>query len=148
MAKIINTIDLHDYLNSLEFDKEKYSEYNSMSAYEKTSLPATNYWRVRNGKSEIPVPPQDKHYKKYFDKRCHDLIGQSTPDSFRTKTPINSDISEKTKKTELVAVESKIIEPIVAVENKSTQEVKSVSPPKRGKSKLKNNDNNNSKTLF
>lgn len=54
-------------------EDEKYSEYYSLNEYERKALVATNYWRVINGKQEIPVPETDLHYKKYFDKRCYKL---------------------------------------------------------------------------
>lgn len=47
-------------------EQADYTEYNSLNEYEKRCLPATNYWREKNGKALIAVPPSDTHYYKYF----------------------------------------------------------------------------------
>jgi hypothetical protein len=98
VAKVKTNNDLHDYLSSLEFDKDKYYEYAIMTVYERKIIVTTNYWRVMNGKKEIPIPPQDKHYIKYFDNRCYELTNkESVNKSFRTQIRI-SEFVEKTKK--------------------------------------------------
>lgn len=51
---------------------KQYSEYYAMTEYHRSCLAATNYHRVLQGLYEIPVPPSDTHYHKYFDKRCYD----------------------------------------------------------------------------
>lgn len=49
-----------------------YHEYYALNEYSRKCLVATNYFRVLNGEHEIPVPPHDTHYHKYFDKRCYE----------------------------------------------------------------------------
>jgi hypothetical protein len=56
----------------LEDKKDIYAEYNALDKNKRNSLAATNYWRVMNGLNEIPVPPTDENYHKYFDKGCYD----------------------------------------------------------------------------
>ena len=47
-------------------NKKTYPEYAQMSASERKSLPATNFWRLRMGLEPIPVPPEDEYYQCYF----------------------------------------------------------------------------------
>ena len=42
------------------------STYESLTDYQKRCLPATNYWREKNGLPLIDVPKSDEHYHKYF----------------------------------------------------------------------------------
>lgn len=43
-----------------------FTEYSALTDYHKGNLPATNYWRIENGKEPIAVPKSDKNYYKYF----------------------------------------------------------------------------------
>ena len=49
-----------------DFDKEKFPQYASMTPSERRSLPAVNFWRMKNKMEPIPVPEQDRHYWHYF----------------------------------------------------------------------------------
>jgi len=44
------------------------STYDELSDYHKRCLPASNYWREKNGIQLIDVPTEDKHYHNYFKK--------------------------------------------------------------------------------
>ena len=43
-------------------------KYEDLTEHQKKSLPATNYWRERNGQPLIEVPLSDTHYYEYFKK--------------------------------------------------------------------------------
>jgi hypothetical protein len=58
---------------NIKLENEEYPLYYSLNPSKVKSLDATNYWRVLNGLKEIPVPPSNTDYHKYFDKRCYDL---------------------------------------------------------------------------
>lgn len=46
-----------------------YSTYENLTPYQRQCLPATNFWRQRNGERLIDVPKSDEHYYRYFNKR-------------------------------------------------------------------------------
>lgn len=74
-------------------DLKDYPEYYGMNEYQRRCLVSTNYFRVLQGKREIPVPASDLHYHKYFDKRCYDLSEDyrklnGSGGTFTTKTAI------------------------------------------------------------
>jgi hypothetical protein len=56
----------------LPIQMDKYPEYYSLTEYQRKCLVATNYFRVLNGEYEIPVPPSDEHYFKYFNNNCYE----------------------------------------------------------------------------
>jgi hypothetical protein len=45
---------------------EKYDEYHALHPRSRKCLPATNFWLIAAGREPIAVPPEDKHYHKYF----------------------------------------------------------------------------------
>ena len=55
-----------DFVLLEAFDRQAYPEYAALTESERKSLPATNFWRQKNGQPLIPVPPQDKYYHYYF----------------------------------------------------------------------------------
>lgn len=57
---------------ALEIEMDEYPEYYALCEYDRRCLVANNYWCVMYGKPIIEVPPSDKHYHKYFDKKCYD----------------------------------------------------------------------------
>lgn len=80
--------------------KDEYSEYNLLSEYGKKCLPSTNYFRVLNGLHEIKVPPSDKHYHKYFDKRCYDIFREDGERIKRNREIFGNRLIPKTGKIE------------------------------------------------
>ncbi|MDD4819416.1 MAG: hypothetical protein PHD21_01055 [Flavobacteriales bacterium] len=58
---------IHVEFSMLEnVDEKKYPQYAKMSESERKSLPATNFWRLKNNMDVIPVPENDLYYKNYF----------------------------------------------------------------------------------
>lgn len=64
----------NDFLSQGNSKIEEYKEYYALTPYQRKCLAATNYFHVLYGnKNKITeVPPSDKEYHKYFDKRCYD----------------------------------------------------------------------------
>ena len=89
--------------------KEKFKEYLALPYAHIKSLSATNYWRIYNGMGEIPVPPQDKYYWKYFDSRIYDVVKKKKEDELKYK---NIDFEKTFKNIYPVNKEEKIQEPI------------------------------------
>jgi hypothetical protein len=118
-----------------ENDKKLYPEYCALTQYQRNCLPATNYHRVLQGQKEIPVPPSDSNYAKYFDKNCYELAKTYNGSYF----PISPVIEEKpiaaveTKKTKKEPVKVESQEPHV-VEKK--QEVKTTKPEPKPEAKI------------
>ena len=57
---------------ALEVEMEKYPKYYAINECNRKCLVATNYFLVLYGMDIIEVPESDKHYHKYFDKKCYD----------------------------------------------------------------------------
>lgn len=60
----------------LEIEMAKFPEYYALNEYQRKCLATNNYWRVMNGEPIVEVPPSDKHYHHYFDKRCYEIAGE------------------------------------------------------------------------
>jgi hypothetical protein len=66
------SVEPNNFLNDKSVSEKEYELYYSLDLNKRKSLAATNYWRVMNGLKEIPVPPTDYDYHKYFDKKCYE----------------------------------------------------------------------------
>lgn len=144
---------------ALEIEQDEYPEYHALNDYEKKCLAPNNYWRVMSGMEIIKVPPSDKNYHKYFDKRCYDLcfnfqkqkkaeaIERDRIEAERKvkEDIINASIQEKLAEVPEVKVIPiiekeveviKTVEPIKVVEPvKVAEAVKVIEPPKIEKPK-------------
>ena len=56
-----------DFLVQNEVD---YSEYNELNAYQRSVLPANNWWRRKLGLKMINVPKEDKYYWTWFHEKA------------------------------------------------------------------------------
>jgi len=102
---------------NIKLEKEEYPLYYSLNPSKVKSLDATNYWRVLNGLKEIPVPPSNTDYHKYFDKKCYDLaqsyqIRQAETKIFMKKLNYKHPVKEPIIETIIETIQEDFKEPI------------------------------------
>lgn len=105
---------------ALEIEMDEYPEYYALTPYHRKCLVATNYWNVMYGNKIIEVPPSDKHYEKYFDKRCYDrYIGYQKQKKLEAKynDMLNGFRNREEEKNSKIEVEkSLVVETIIKPE--------------------------------
>lgn len=125
----------------LEIEMAKFPEYYALNEYQRKCLATNNYWRVMNGEPIVEVPPSDKHYHHYFDKRCYEIAGEYQEKLKRGKQGNNN------FNTKIISNDPKcdVEPPQVINTNKDNTEKDSIKPSVHGKSKIEANKNQKEK---
>jgi hypothetical protein len=50
-------------------DRKEFKEYFALCRYDRMCLNTTNYWKKRNGQTEIKAPTEDTYYYKPISKK-------------------------------------------------------------------------------